>query len=104
MCARSEPNLAAAVEAIRQQPGRTVASEALDVSDAEAVERFVEGVVRRLGRVDICIINAGGPPSKPSWMVSTAEWRAAVEPALMSAVSFARAVRTRMAKNIRGSG
>src|ERR1700732_15346 len=42
VCARSEPNLAAAVEAIRQQTGRTIASEALDVSDAEAGERFAE--------------------------------------------------------------
>ncbi len=99
VCARSEPNLAAAVEEIRQQTGRTVGSEAVDVSDAGAVERFVEGVGRRFGRVDICVINAGGPPSKPFLDTSAEEWRAAVELLLMSAVSFARAVLPRMQKN-----
>src|ERR1700681_4285086 len=65
VCARSEPHLEVAVATSRHQAGRTVATEALDVSDTGAVQRFLDGVARRLGRVDICVINAGGPPSKP---------------------------------------
>jgi 3-oxoacyl-[acyl-carrier protein] reductase len=99
ICARSEAHLAAAVAAIREATGRTVASEALDVTDAPAVARLVEGVERRCGRVDICVINAGGPPSKTFLETSPAEWRAAVDLTLMSAVSFAREVLPRMQKN-----
>ncbi len=99
VCARSEANLAAAVAAIRQVTGRTVASEALDVTDADAVARLVASVERRSGRVDICVINAGGPPSKAFLDTSPAEWRAAFDLTLMSAVSFAREVLPRMQKN-----
>ena len=99
ICARSEPNLAAAVAAIREATGRTVASEALDVTDAAAVGRLVAGVESRCGRVDICVINAGGPPSKSFLDTSPAEWRAAIDLTLMSAVSFGREVLPRMQKN-----
>jgi len=99
ICARSEANLATAVETIRQATGRTVVSAALDVTDAQAVAEMVAGVEQRTGRVDICVTNAGGPPSKPFLETSLAEWRAAAELTLMSAVSFAREVLPHMQKN-----
>jgi 3-oxoacyl-[acyl-carrier protein] reductase len=63
------------------------------------VQKFVEAVEKRHGRVDICVTNTGGPPAKKFDELSVDEWRAAVDQMLMSAVYFARAVLPRMRQN-----
>ena len=99
ICARSPSNLEAAAGRIKQETGREVYWEALDVTDAARVEQFVAAVEQRYGRLDICVTNAGGPPAKPFLETSLNEWRAAVELTLLSAVYFAREVLPRMRKN-----
>src|SRR5438309_6406865 len=61
MCARNQQALAAGAEKIRKQHHAEVLAEAFDVTDAEAVSRFVAAVVAKFGSVDICVTNAGGP-------------------------------------------
>ena len=63
---------------------------ALDVTDYEQVRSFVAGAVERFGRLDICIANAGGPPSKVFAETSLEDWHAAANLNLMSTVHFAR--------------
>ncbi|HYL10786.1 MAG TPA: SDR family oxidoreductase [Candidatus Acidoferrales bacterium] len=99
ICARSAENLASAVKQIRAATGKEIFSQALDVTDAARVAEFVAAVEKRFGRVDICVTNAGGPPSKTFLDISADEWRTAVELTLMSAVWFAREVLPRMRKN-----
>jgi 3-oxoacyl-[acyl-carrier protein] reductase len=99
ICARSAANLEQAAASIRQATGREVYWEALDVTDAAGVQKFVAAVEQRFGRVDICVTNAGGPPSKTFLEITLEEWRAAVELTLLSAVYFAREVLPRMRKN-----
>ncbi len=64
MCARTDKTLQEAAEQIRKQTGAEVYAEALDVTDVSAVQRFVEQVAKRFGRIDVCVTNAGGPPAK----------------------------------------
>ena len=92
MCARNAPALEAAAGHIEKQYGAEVFTEALDVTDAEAVHRFVEAVVVRFGGVDICVTNAGGPPAKGFLAASLEEWRKAVDLNFLSTVYFAREV------------
>lgn len=92
MCARNAQTLRAAAERIQKQHHAEVFAEALDVTDPEAVHRFVEAVVSKFGGVDICVTNAGGPPAKGFLAVSLEEWRSAVDANFMSAVYFAREV------------
>lgn len=99
ICARSTTNLEKAAENIRKATGREVFAQELDVTRHEAVRDFVAAVEKRFGRVDICVTNAGGPPSKKFLDISIEEWRAAVDLTLMSAVYFAREVLPRMKKN-----
>jgi 3-oxoacyl-[acyl-carrier protein] reductase len=96
ICARSAANLEQAVAAIREATGRTVYAEAVDVSDASHVAQFVDGVEKRFGRLDICVTNAGGPPSKTFLETTTEQWRAAFELNLLSTVHFAREALPRM--------
>ncbi len=92
ICARSAANLKTATDAIRKATGREVFSQELDVTRADGVHDFVAAVQKRFGRIDICVTNAGGPPSKKFLDISLEDWRNAFELTLMSAVYFAREV------------
>jgi 3-oxoacyl-[acyl-carrier protein] reductase len=99
MCARNPETLQRAADKIRQQYKAEVLAEPFDVTDPDAVRRFVDSVVNRFGRVDICITNAGGPPAKGFLATTTAEWRKAIDQNLMSTIYFAREVIPHMQKN-----
>jgi 3-oxoacyl-[acyl-carrier protein] reductase len=60
------------------------------------VREFVEAAVRKFGRVDICVTNAGGPPAKKFADTSVEDWRSAVDLNFMSTLYFAQAVLPRM--------
>jgi 3-oxoacyl-[acyl-carrier protein] reductase len=98
ICARSAANLEKAAESIHKATGREVFHQELDVTNPQAVRDFVAAVEKRFGSIDICVTNAGGPPSKKFLDISLDEWRGAVDLTLMSAVYFAREVLPRMQK------
>jgi 3-oxoacyl-[acyl-carrier protein] reductase len=75
---------------IRRATGVEVLARALDVTVDDEVRRFVAETAERFGRVDICVANAGGPPSKSFAESAMEDWRAAAELNLMSTVSFAK--------------
>src|SRR5215470_3960426 len=74
MCARNRQTLQQAAAAIQQKYNAEVFSEGVDVTDAQAVHRFVEAVVARFGSTDICVTNAGGPPAKSFLAARIDEW------------------------------
>jgi 3-oxoacyl-[acyl-carrier protein] reductase len=92
MCARTPQTLQFAADQIRKQYNAEVFAESLDVTDADAVRRFVEAVAAKYGSVDICVTNAGGPPAKGFLAATLDEWRKAVDLNLLSTVYFAREV------------
>ncbi len=92
MCARNAERLNAAAERIKKQYGAEVLAQALDVTDADGVHRFVDSVVSKFGSADICVTNAGGPPAKGFLAATLEEWRKAVDANFLSTVYFARAV------------
>jgi 3-oxoacyl-[acyl-carrier protein] reductase len=99
ICARTAADLERAAGTIGQLSGRAVFWQALDVTDAARVQKFVEAVEKRFGRLDICVTNTGGPPAKKFSELSLDDWRAAVDQILLSAVCFAREALPRMRKN-----
>jgi 3-oxoacyl-[acyl-carrier protein] reductase len=64
----------------------------VDVTVEAQVRGFVEAVMRKFGRVDICVTNAGGPPAKRFADTSIEDWRSAVDLNFMSTLYFAQAV------------
>jgi len=92
MCARNRETLDAATEKIRRQYNAEVLAEDFDVTDADAVNRFVAAVVHRFGSVDICVTNAGGPPAKGFLAASLQDWQSALDANFLSTVYFAREV------------
>jgi 3-oxoacyl-[acyl-carrier protein] reductase len=98
ICARTASDLEDAAERIRLAGGREVFWHALDVSNAAAVGNFIAGVEERFGRLDICITNTGGPPSKLFAATTQEDWRTWIDQLLMSPVYFAKEVLPRMQK------
>jgi len=99
MCSRGQTKLNAAAAQIRERYQARVLAEALDVTDEAAVEAFVKHVAQEFGGVDVCVMNAGGPPPKMFLATTTEEWHRAVEMNFMSVIHFARAVLPGMQKN-----
>lgn len=88
ICARDSASLQKAAESI----GPDTFAMAVDVTDEEQVRNFVEKVREKFGQVDICVANAGGPPSKPFSETSMTDWENAIRTNLMSTLYFAHAV------------
>jgi 3-oxoacyl-[acyl-carrier protein] reductase len=99
ICARTAADVEQAGREIEKTNGRAVLCEAMDVTNVEAVRRFVNAVEKKFGRVDICVTNAGGPPAKRFLDITLEDWRTAVELTLLSSVYFAREVLPRMQRN-----
>jgi 3-oxoacyl-[acyl-carrier protein] reductase len=99
ICARTASTLSETAAHIRQTTGKEVLHQALDVTDSAAVASFVAAVEARFGRLDICVTNSGGPPSKVFKDTKPEDWRTALDQLLMSTVYFAKEALPRMQKN-----
>src|SRR5438552_14963050 len=77
LCARTDAVLQQTAEEIRAETGAKVLARALDVTVADQVHGFVQEVVQRFGRIDICVANAGGPPSKTFADTTLEDWKSA---------------------------
>src|SRR6266404_293979 len=74
LCARGQEELQRTASEIRTE----VLAQAVDVTIEAEVRGFIESTVRKFGRIDICVTNAGGPPAKRFEDTSAADWRSAV--------------------------
>lgn len=70
--------------------GDVLAAEA-DITDREAVERFVERTVEEFGRLDHVVTSAGGPPSGNFLSIEDGDWYRAYDLLVMSVVWTTRA-------------
>ncbi|HXA27527.1 MAG TPA: SDR family oxidoreductase [Candidatus Angelobacter sp.] len=89
MCARNATELSTAAESVRAHGTRVVAH-AADLADASAVRSVVASAAAELGRLDILLVNAGGPPPGVFEQLSDDAWSAAHDLTLMSAVRLVR--------------
>ncbi len=62
VCARTEEKLTRAAEQIRRETGAEVVAAAADVSVPAEVKKLLQKTVAELGKLDILVTNAGGPP------------------------------------------
>jgi 3-oxoacyl-[acyl-carrier protein] reductase len=98
MCARNPQTLEAAAGQIQKQYSAEIFAQPLDVTDPEAVHRFVDAVVSKFGAADICVTNAGGPPAKGFLAATLEDWDKAIDQNFLSTVYFAREVIPHMQK------
>src|SRR5260370_26453636 len=99
ICSREPANIERAGSEIQASTKRRVLCRAVDVKQEQAIAAFVADVEKEFGRIDICVTNSGGPPSRSFAETKAEDWHAAVDQLLMSTVFFARETLPRMKKN-----
>jgi citronellol/citronellal dehydrogenase len=77
-CGRRDEPLEAMVEEVSGRGGKAE-FEALDIRDEEGVDRFMDGVVERHGRIDVLINNAGGQFLSPAEAITPKGFRTVIE-------------------------
>jgi len=92
ICARTMAGIQKAADEIRGATGAEVLARATDVTKYAEVRLLVEETMERFGRIDICVTNAGGPPSKTFDETTVEDWASAVDLNLMSTLYVAREV------------
>lgn len=85
MCARSD-ELDAAADEIRENTGAKVLTVQADLTEPDDIERLVAQTLDRYEKIDILLINAGGPPPGAFLDLTPEDWEAGVQLTLMSAV------------------
>lgn len=100
VASRSQGNVDAAVEALRNETEAEVFGYCCDMSDRESVREWISQVDRTFGSIDMAVANAGGPPPGTFDEIDDAGWERGFHLTLMSAVWFIREVLPHMrAKN-----
>ena len=92
LCSRDEKRASEAAQRIHDETGASVAGVGADVTDNDSVERFVNLVRERAGRIDILVNNAGGPPSTSFADTDLDMFRKAFELNALSAIRLAKLV------------
>ncbi len=91
ICSREEATITKAAEDIaRQTQGTRVLPVAADLSSLEGCEVFVEEALGAYGKIDVLVVNAGGPPPGRFDDLDDAAWQKAVDLTLFSAVRLTR--------------
>ena len=89
LCARDAGTLEPVAREIAAAGGARVVALAGDLSVAGEPRRVVEACLAELGRLDILVVNTGGPPSGPADSFGPADWEQATALLLTSAVGLA---------------
>jgi 3-oxoacyl-[acyl-carrier protein] reductase len=87
---RRDDAIARAAEEIAQSTGRTAVGVPVDVSRTEGAERLLQTALTRFRRLDILVVNAGGPPAGSGLTLTDTQWEQAFQQNLMSAVRLIR--------------
>lgn len=102
ICSRSE-RIQAAAEEIKAETGSKVRTFQADLTREKDIENMVTDIIGSLGKIDILIANAGGPPSGNFLDLQPVDWETAFQLTVMSAVRLCYAVVPHMLERESGS-
>jgi 3-oxoacyl-[acyl-carrier protein] reductase len=92
LCARGTEALEETRVYIEQNTGMPVLAVAADLSLASDIASVVDAGLRRFGRIEILVTNAGGPPTGQFETLSPESWEAATRLTLHSVLELTRQV------------
>jgi 3-oxoacyl-[acyl-carrier protein] reductase len=87
---RSEENLIAAAEQLREETGKDAAWTVCDMTKAADIKNAVAATAARFVRLDIVVNNAGGPPTGTFQDLDERYWHFAIDQNLLSVVRTIR--------------
>jgi len=100
ICSRKGRHIAAAAREIAADPRvrSTVVPMVADLTRPVDIRRLIERTLKRFGRLDILVTNAGGPPVADFEDLDDRTWQRGIQLTLMSAVRCIRAALPQMRK------
>ena len=90
ICARGAAALNETAAMIRKESGSEIMAMVADMSKAEDIKRFVNESAQQLGRVDVVVNNAGGPPPGEFMKFTDEDWNNAYNLSFMSTMRMTR--------------
>ena len=96
---RNEQKVTEAAAALERESGRQVRGVAGDVSQPGVPDMLVSEAARLMGRIDLLVTNAGGPPAGAFESFDEATWEQAVSLSFMSHVRLIRAALPHLRKS-----
>jgi 3-oxoacyl-[acyl-carrier protein] reductase len=87
---RNDASIADAARRIAAETYSDTLATPVDVRSADAIASWHARTVEKFGGVDLLFVNAGGPPAGPSLSFDDAQWVAAFETLVLSAVRMVR--------------
>ena len=92
ICARTEADLHAAAQEIREETGAEVLAVPADLTSAPDIKSVVAATAERFGGVDVLVNNSGGPAPGRFADLTDDDWRQAFEVVTLNFVRFVREV------------
>lgn len=92
ICSRDENRIQEAVQKIKDKTGQTPLGLQVDVSKKDDVEKMVRKTIDYFGRIDMLMLNAGGPPAGNFMDLKDEDWEKAFSTNVMSVVRIIREV------------
>lgn len=89
---RSHDRLEPVATRLRSEFGATVFTMTADASHPETADLVAEEATRRLEAVDICVLNAGGPPTVDTVETQADGWRTAFQLLAITPIGLAQAL------------
>lgn len=102
LASRTASDISDAAERLRSETGCSAEGFVMDASDPASIEAWTEATLKRFGRIDGLVVNAGGPPAGKFDAFDDEAWTRAFNLTLMSAVRMIRCVLPAM--KAQGSG
>lgn len=102
ICSRDEMRIQEAVNIIQEKTGHVPLGMPVDVSNKEDVEKMVHKTIDYYGRIDMLMLNAGGPPAGNFMDLRDEDWEKAFATNVMSVVRIIREVVSYMRKQSGG--
>ncbi len=103
MGSRTQADIEAAADQLRDTTGSNVRGYVLDASNAASIDHWVSTSLSDFGSIDGLVVNAGGPPPGNFASFDDQAWEKGFNLTLMSAVRMIRAVLPELRRNQGGS-
>jgi 3-oxoacyl-[acyl-carrier protein] reductase len=102
ICSHS-PEIQTAADAVHETYGTEVIGVQADLTSPADIDRFVATALDRYGRIDVAVVNVGGPKPGEFLELTPDDWLAAVDLVLMSTVRVCYSVLPHMLEQGSGS-
>ena len=99
ICSRNKDKISKSAKDIELQNGSKVSFFQTDLSNEKDINKMIENIIKKHGRIDVLVNNTGGPKAGFFDEINDDDWISTFESTFLSAVRLTRAVLPSMRRN-----